>query len=77
MFPRAMRAAFTAIFDDPTCIEWWLPNGEGLSPSLRSIRAFADDRNANPVSEQTESVREISALFDKIGLDRSGSEATP
>lgn len=77
MFPQAMRAAVAAMFNDPTCIEWWLPNGEGQSASLRSIRAFADDRNANPVSEQTESVREISALFDKISLDRSGSETTP
>ena len=56
------------IFRDPSCIQWWLPNDEGLSPILRSIRAFADERNANPVSQQTESLREISAIFAKLRL---------
>lgn len=57
------------IFREPSCIQWWLPNDEGLSPVLRSIRAFADERNANPVSQQTESLREISAIFAKMRLD--------
>lgn len=70
-----MRSALAVRYNDPTCHEWWLPNGEGLSPSLRSIRNFADDRNANPVSEQTENVREISALFAKTSLERG--EPTP
>lgn len=58
------------IFRDPSCIQWWLPNDEGLSPILRSIRAFADERNANPVSPQTESLREISVIFAKLRLNQ-------
>ncbi|RYP54821.1 hypothetical protein DL768_000385 [Monosporascus sp. mg162] len=34
------------------------------------IRAFADERNANPVSEQTQNLREISAIFAKMRIDR-------
>lgn len=68
-FPLTVRERMAELFRDPTCTEWWLPNGEGLSPSLRSIRAFADERNANPVSEETESVREISAIFAKMRVE--------
>lgn len=64
-----MRERMAELFREPSCVDWWLPNGEGLSPSLRSIRAFADERNANPVSDQTESVREISAIFAKMRID--------
>ncbi|RYP41759.1 hypothetical protein DL767_000775 [Monosporascus sp. MG133] len=70
IFPSAVRARMAEMFRDPTCKDWWLPDGEGLSPVLRSIRAFADERNANPVSEQTENVREMSAIFAKMCLDR-------
>ncbi|KAI0014348.1 hypothetical protein F4779DRAFT_612642 [Xylariaceae sp. FL0662B] len=70
VFPLTIRARMAEIFRDPSCIEWWLPNGEGLRPVLRNIRAFADERNANPVSEQTESLREISAIFAKMRLDQ-------
>ncbi|KAI1083522.1 hypothetical protein F5B20DRAFT_577199 [Whalleya microplaca] len=70
VFSLTIRARMAEIFRDPSCIEWWLPNGEGLRPVLRNIRAFADERNANPVSEQTESLREISAIFAKMRLDQ-------
>ncbi|RYP10279.1 hypothetical protein DL764_000771 [Monosporascus ibericus] len=69
IFPSTMRARMAEIFRDPTCEDWWLPNEEGLSPVLRSIRAFADERNANPVSEQTENVREMNAIFAKMRID--------
>ncbi|KAI1650782.1 uncharacterized protein F4817DRAFT_241846 [Daldinia loculata] len=69
VFPLTIRARMAEIFREPSCIQWWLPNDEGLSPVLRSIRAFADERNANPVSQQTESLREISAIFAKMRLD--------
>ncbi|KAI1658508.1 hypothetical protein F4813DRAFT_388779 [Daldinia decipiens] len=69
VFPLTIRTRMAEIFREPSCIQWWLPNDEGLSPVLRSIRAFADERNANPVSQQTESLREISAIFAKMRID--------
>ncbi|KAI1850088.1 hypothetical protein JX266_004467 [Neoarthrinium moseri] len=69
VFPLTMRARFAQIFQDPSCTHWWLPNDEGLTPIVQNIRAFADERNANPVSEQTENLREMSAIFAKMRLD--------
>ncbi|OTB08097.1 hypothetical protein M426DRAFT_200926 [Hypoxylon sp. CI-4A] len=69
VFPVTIRARMAEIFRDPSCIQWWLPNDEGLSPILRNIRAFADERNSNPGSPQTESLREISAIFAKMRID--------
>ncbi|KAL7627559.1 hypothetical protein AAE478_001752 [Parahypoxylon ruwenzoriense] len=74
VFPLTIRARMAEIFRDPSCIQWWLPNDEGLRPVLRSIRAFADERNANPVSQQTESLREMSAIFAKMRLDHELDE---
>ncbi|XXG98567.1 Structural maintenance of chromosomes protein 2 [Hypoxylon texense] len=77
VFPLTIRARMAEIFRDPSCIQWWLPNDEGLSPVLRSIRAFADERNANPVSQQTEALREISAIFAKMRLSHDHEPVAP
>lgn len=57
------------VFRDPSCIDWWLPHDEGLTPSLRDVRAFADERNGNPVSRQTEDLREMASVFAKMKVD--------
>ncbi|KAI1342334.1 hypothetical protein F5Y15DRAFT_412844 [Xylariaceae sp. FL0016] len=69
VFPLTMRNRMAEIFRDSSCIQWWLPNDEGLRPIIRSIRAFADERNSNPVTQQTENLREMSAIFAKMRLD--------
>ncbi|KAI8633347.1 hypothetical protein F5Y19DRAFT_296684 [Xylariaceae sp. FL1651] len=72
IFPYTMRARMAELFRDPSCREWWLPQDEGLFPILRSIRAFADERNGNPVSQQTEAqaLREISAIFSNMRIEK-------
>jgi hypothetical protein len=72
-----MRNRFAEIFQDHTCIHWWLPNEEGMTPIVRSVRAFADERNGNPVSEQTENLREMSAIFAKMRVNTSNYGETP
>lgn len=69
-----MRTRFAEIFQDQTCIHWWLPNDEGLTPIVRAVRAFADERSGNPVSEQTENLREMSAIFAKMRFNSSYGE---
>ena len=64
-----MRQRMAQLFQDPSCVDWWLPDEEGLYPIIKSIRSFADDRNANPVSDQTEALREMSAIFAKMRFD--------
>ncbi|KAI0202289.1 hypothetical protein F4808DRAFT_71615 [Astrocystis sublimbata] len=73
VFPQTMRARMAELFRDPLCSQWWLPNDEGLSPVLRSIRAFADARNGNPMTPQTEDIREISAIFSNMRIDSEDS----
>lgn len=74
VFPLTIRARMAEIFREPSCIQWWLPNDEGLSPVLRNIRVFADERNANPVSQQTEAIREISAIFAKMRFNHDNDQ---
>ncbi|KAH8193728.1 hypothetical protein TruAng_012106 [Truncatella angustata] len=77
VFPLTMRSRFSQIFQDPSCVHWWLPNDEGLTPIVRNIRSFADERNANPVSEQTENLREMSSIFAKMGLGSRDDSSSP
>ncbi|KAL7922369.1 hypothetical protein ACQKWADRAFT_87522 [Trichoderma austrokoningii] len=64
--PAIRRAQMAEIFGDPSCIYWWLPNGQGFSPILQSIRSLADARNTNAVNSQQENLREVRHLFDKL-----------
>jgi hypothetical protein len=56
------------MFREPSCVQWWLPNGEGFSPVLQEIRNFADERNAAAVTAQQESLREVRHIFAKMSL---------
>lgn len=56
------------LFRDQSCVRWWLPNDEGFSPILKSIRTLADERNETAVSAQTENLREIRHVFSRMQL---------
>ncbi|KAJ2988895.1 hypothetical protein NUW58_g3740 [Xylaria curta] len=73
VFPMTMRTRMAELFRDPSCTQWWLPHDEGLLPIIRSIRAFADARNGNAVTQQTEDIREISAIFTNMRIDSEDS----
>lgn len=63
-----MRTRMAELFRDQSCVRWWLPNDEAFSPIIRSIRAFADERNATAVSAQAENLREIRHVFAKMRM---------
>ncbi|KAH8680892.1 hypothetical protein BX600DRAFT_6270 [Xylariales sp. PMI_506] len=69
MFPLTMRTRMSELFQDPSCVHWWLPNEEGMTSVVKSIRAFADERISNLFSEQTESVREMATVFAKMRVE--------
>ncbi|KAI0183229.1 hypothetical protein EV127DRAFT_31698 [Xylaria flabelliformis] len=73
VFPLTMRTRMAELFRDPSCNNWWLPNDEGLSPIIRSLRAFADARNGNAETPQKEDIREISAIFSNMRIDSEDS----
>ncbi|SPN99656.1 uncharacterized protein DNG_02508 [Cephalotrichum gorgonifer] len=66
--PITIRSKMADLFGDPSCVRWWLPNDEGFTPILRSIREFADERNAVAVSAQMENIREVNHVFAKLQL---------
>ncbi|KAK4151260.1 hypothetical protein C8A00DRAFT_17308 [Chaetomidium leptoderma] len=66
--PITMRTRMAELFDDESCIRWWLPNDEGFSPLLQNIRAIADERNAMAVSTQRESLQQIGYVFSRMQI---------
>ncbi|KAA8636639.1 hypothetical protein SMACR_00876 [Sordaria macrospora] len=71
--PRTMRLRMAELFRDGSCLRWWLPNDEGFTPMLQSIRAFADERNATAVSTQSENLRQIRSVFSRMDIRRTTS----
>lgn len=66
--PSTMRLRMAELFRDGSCLRWWLPNDEGFTPMLQSIRAFADERNATAVSTQSENLRQIRSVFSRMDI---------
>ncbi|WXC65226.1 hypothetical protein SNK03_011032 [Fusarium graminearum] len=66
--PLPLRTKMAELFRETSCVQWWLPDGEGFSPVLREIRNFADERNAAAVTAQQESLREVRHIFAKMTL---------
>ena len=62
------------LFQDVTCERWWLPNDEGFTPILQSVRDFADERNAVAVTAQQESIREVRQIFLTLGKTGLGTK---
>jgi hypothetical protein len=53
--------------------DWWLPNGEGLPPIIRSIRAFVADRARAPRDKKGEDLRDMKGFFNALSLSDSSS----
>lgn len=63
-----MRTRMAELLEEPSCAHWWLPDHEGFSPLLQSVRAFADERSLTAVSAPVENLREIRHVFTKMRL---------
>ncbi|KAK3990106.1 adhesion and hyphal regulator 1 [Cladorrhinum sp. PSN332] len=66
--PATMRTRMAELFSDERCVRWWLPNDEGFSPLLQSLRAFADERNAMAASTQRDSLTQIRHVFSRMKI---------
>ncbi|KAJ4300349.1 hypothetical protein N0V88_003022 [Collariella sp. IMI 366227] len=66
--PITMRTRMAEIFNDQSCLRWWLPNDEGFSPLLQNIRAIADERNVMAASTQRENLQQIRHVFSRMQL---------
>jgi hypothetical protein len=57
------------LFRDQSCMHWWLPNDEGFSPIIRSIRKFVEERSSLPTDVPKEDLREMKQIFAALKLD--------
>lgn len=65
--PTTRRERIAALLGEPLLRYWWLPNEEGLTPILKTIRAFTAERDSIRLNEDQELVREVRHLFGKVG----------
>lgn len=63
-----MRTRMAELFGDQACVRWWLPDDEGYTPILKSLRLFADERSAAAATAQTENLREVRYIFETLRL---------
>lgn len=74
IFPVSVRKRMAERLQDGSIMRWWLPDEQGFSPIMQSIRAFADERNATALSAQSENLGEMKTGFAAMRL---GSDASP
>lgn len=70
-----MRTRMAELFGDETCVRWWLPDDEGFTPILRSLRHFADERSAIALTAQSERLRDVQHILDTMCLDALGGSS--
>ena len=49
-------------------MHWWLPNDEGYSPIIRSIRKFVEERSSIATDVPKEDLREMKQIFAALKL---------
>jgi hypothetical protein len=75
IWPTTFRTKMSALFQDSSCLHWWLPNDEAYPLIIRSIRAFVDERTAPAKDIPTEDLRDMKAIFSNLKLQDSSDSA--
>ncbi|KAL4807104.1 hypothetical protein BDV18DRAFT_112694 [Aspergillus unguis] len=71
------RASLAAIWQLPEINHWWLPDDTSYPALIREIREMTEERTTNPRDNYRENVRDMKAIFGKLNLDDTESEASP
>jgi hypothetical protein len=50
-------------------MHWWLPNDEGYTPIIRSIRSFVEERTSPAIDLPGEDLRDMKQIFSSLNLD--------
>lgn len=69
IYPLTFRTKMSALFQDPSCMHWWLPNDESYPPIIRSIRKFVQERTSEARDVPAEDLRDMKAIFASLKLD--------
>lgn len=70
-YPPTLREKMAVLWGVPDIRHWWLPNDEGYSPIIRTIRSFTEDRTPQPAGQPTEAVRTMKGLFNNLNFGDS------
>jgi hypothetical protein len=57
------------LFQEPSCMHWWLPNDESYPPIIRALRRFVEERTSEARDVPAEDLRDMKAIFSLLKLD--------
>ena len=75
IYPPSLRSKLAELWATPSINEWWLPNGEGQPPLIRSIRSFIEERTVKPRNQANEDIRTMKAMLSKMDLNESPKDS--
>ncbi|PVH85998.1 hypothetical protein DL98DRAFT_408223 [Cadophora sp. DSE1049] len=77
IYPYTFRTKMADLFQDRSCMHWWLPNDEHYPPIVRSIRKFVEERTSQAKNEPAEDLRDMKAIFASLKLKDDSSSFPP
>ena len=77
IYPYTFRTKMADLFQDRSCMHWWLPNDEHYPPIVRSIRKFVEERTSQAKTEPAEDLRDMKAIFASLKLKDDNSSSCP
>ncbi|KAH7383719.1 hypothetical protein BKA64DRAFT_646894 [Cadophora sp. MPI-SDFR-AT-0126] len=77
IYPYTFRTKMADLFQDRSCMHWWLPNDEYYPPMVRSIRKFVAERTSQAKNEPAEDLRDMKAIFASLKLKDDNSSVSP
>jgi hypothetical protein len=75
IYPYTFRTKMADLFQDRSCMHWWLPNDECYPPIIRSIRKLVEERAAPAKDVAAEALRDMKAIFASLKLDDDGKSS--
>ncbi|KAL2061737.1 hypothetical protein VTL71DRAFT_7115, partial [Oculimacula yallundae] len=75
IYPYTFRTKMADLFQDRSCMHWWLPNDENYPPIVRSIRKFVEERTSPAKTEPAEDLRDMKAIFASLKIDDGNSNS--
>lgn len=74
----SVRNKLAELWNIPDVVSWWLPEGEGFSPVIRSIRSIVENRTPPSTnSPKAEDVRTVKALVATMSVSGGQGDAIP
>ena len=77
IYPYTFRTKMADLFQDRSCMHWWLPNDENYPPIVRSIRKFVEERTSQAKNEPAEDLRDMKAIFASLNLKDDDASFSP